>query len=150
MKKIFLLCLFLFNHPYLFSESSYVDIIMFSYSSTIKLTRHELKAMYLMRTRYLPDGYKVTLFQFPEDNPIHNKFIREILGISVSQYNREINKTSNTGTNINNIITVKTKTEMIKSVSTTNNSIGYLDSNTFLMNFDSTGDNDVKRIIIID
>lgn len=149
MKKMLLIFVFLFSMNLAIANDivGSVTVISVTDSNIMKLTRKELRALYLMRTRYSDNGLRLTLFQFPNESDIHIRFIKEVLDLTASEYEREMSKVTNSGSSTNNTIIAKSKIEMIRMVSSTYNSIGYLDSLTFLINF---GDFDVKKILVTD
>ena len=110
------------------------------------ISRNEAKSLYLMRTRRLNDGQSVILFQMPQNSYEHKKFVRDVLGISIEQYNRELDKLINVGLSTP-IRVVNTKQDMLNSVAITYNSIGYIDADHLII---YSGENDVKTLKIID
>jgi ABC-type phosphate transport system substrate-binding protein len=97
------------------------------------IAKKDVKLLYLMKRRNLSNGGPVIIYQMPVNSILHKKFVRDILDMSIEQYNQVINQAVNSGLN-RFIITVETREEMINKVSETNNSIGYIDSDYLIIN----------------
>lgn len=142
MKKIIFILL-------LYYYSALADTVMITdsdFNSIEKITKTEAQFLYLMKTRRLNDGQVVTLFQMPQDSVQHKQFVRNILRMSIEQYNRELDRITNSGLSTR-IKTVYTKQEMIQRVSSTINSIGYIDTDYLII---YSGDSNVKTLTISD
>ena len=109
-----------------------------------QLTVSDVRSFYLMKYRRWPDGNRVILFQMPIDSAAHRHFIREVLRMSVSDYEKEWGKVVNSGFS-SEIRYVYSSDEMMHRVSATRNAIGYVDSDNIIVN---SGANDVKILHI--
>jgi len=109
-----------------------------------QLSVSDVRSFYLMKYRRWPDGNRVILFQMPIDSPAHRHFIREVLRMSVSDYEKEWSKVVNSGFS-SEIRYVYSSEEMLHRVSFTRNAIGYVDSDNIIVN---SGSNDVKVLHI--
>lgn len=109
-----------------------------------QISRNDARALYLMKERRWDDGQPVILFKLPTTSRIHRSFVREVLGMSVSQYTREWDRIVNAGLSTN-VQLVTTATEMFLRVANTSNALGYIDSDHMIVNM---GDRDVKTLRI--
>lgn len=131
MKRILLVLLFsFFLHQNISADTSLITMYG---DNTKSITKKDVKLLYLMKRRNLSNGDPVIIYQMPVNGALHKKFVRDILDMSIEQYNQVINQTVNSGLS-RFIITVETREEMISKVSETNNSIGYIDSDYLIIN----------------
>lgn len=111
-----------------------------------KVTKKEVRALYLQRSRRLSEGEAVTLFQLPSNHKLHKAFVREVLDMSMEKYLQETDHLVNAGL-ATSIFLVKSREEMIDKVSSIRNAIGYIDSDYLIVNTDIHG---IKILKIVD
>ena len=85
----------------------------------------ELRNIFTMQKTYWSNGKKIQVFVFPDNNPLHRQFSKTITKIFPYQYRRIWDRMTFSGTGIAPK-TVYNMEEMIKKVSNTKNSIGYI------------------------
>lgn len=142
MKKILLFILF----SIFFNVNAQIKTIINKDVEEKQITKTELKALYLLQTRRLMSGNKVTLFQLPNESKIHKAFVREVLGMSVETYLQEIDKVTNAGL-ATPVFVVNTKDELISRVTALSNAISYIDSDYLIIN---VGINNIRILKIVD
>ncbi len=120
--------------------------IINSTTSSNKISRADVRALFLMRTQRLADGSRVVLFLLPQDSRIHKEFVRQVLDMSPAQYYREWQRISNSGLAAH-VQHVASPQEMVARVSRTPNGLGYVDNNNLVVN---SGNSDVKILQITD
>jgi hypothetical protein len=86
-----------------------------------------------MKTRFWPDGQKVTVFYMPFESKIHKDFCNEVLGITTNKFERNVETYVNTG-NAAYFIQLTHDSQMLQKVSLTSGSIGYISSKLILVN----------------
>lgn len=89
-----------------------------------KLDRQTLRAIFLMRVRQWPDGTPVRVFVLPGDDPVHDRFARELLGAYPYVLERNWDRLVFTGTGLAPEV-VRTEQEMRQKVQNTRGAIGY-------------------------
>ena len=109
-----------------------------------KLTVSDVRALYLLKYRRWSSGEKVILFQMPVNSAEHRSFVHEVLGMSMSEYDREWNRVVSDGLS-SDIHTVRTADDMMNRVKNTPNAIGYISNDTIIIN---SGANDVTILHI--
>lgn len=109
-----------------------IDLITNS-TNALTISKNEVRQLFLLKKKRLSDGSLIVLVQMNQNNPIHRKFIRDILNISFEDYNRIVNNNNNSG-NSGYVITVNTQQEMLDKVTDISNSIGYIDNDYLLIN----------------
>jgi hypothetical protein len=142
MKKLILIFLYFFTGLTFGDTSVIINVDV----NSGKLSTTDIRNIYLMRYNRWPNGDKVVLFQMTEDTYLFRHFVRDILGMSVEEYNKKWNKMVNSGLG-SEVRYVKTTDEMLRRVSSTRSAIGYIDSDNVIINF---GGNDVKVLHIAD
>lgn len=106
-------------------EASEVQIITHNSPSNMVLIKTQIKAIYLGQQTQWPDGSKITLFILNSNEPTHQKFIKETLGLYPYQFRRRWQKLSYSGFGVKPTI-VKNKEEMLSKVATVPGAIGYV------------------------
>ncbi len=101
------------------------------------ISRFELRRIYFMKDRWLEGVGLVTLYQRPPHSTQHLQFIRETLGLTPSNYFKELALTVNSGKGAI-IKVVSTDEDMISKVTSSDNAIGYLDLDTMIITLDKT------------
>ncbi|GHB17644.1 hypothetical protein [Salinicola rhizosphaerae] len=84
-----------------------------------------VRAIFAMRQRTLPDGQAVHVFVLPDDNPLHERFSKKVLGVYPHQLRLAWDRAvfSGTGQAPNE---VPDETAMLQAISSTPGSIGYI------------------------
>ena len=141
MKRLFLVIAL-----YCYNALADTVTIVGKQTSIENISRNEAKSLYLMKSRRLNDGQSVILFQMPQSSYEHKKFVRDVLGMPIEQYKRELDRLINAGLSMP-IRIVSSKQDMLNSVAITYNSIGYIDADHLII---YSGENDVKTLKIID
>lgn len=109
-----------------------------------QISREDARALYLMKERRWDDGQIVILYQLPTNSKLHRAFVRDVLGMSNEQYNREWDRLVNAGLSTY-IHSVSSQQEMIRRVANTANALGYIDSDHMIIN---TGERDITTLRI--
>lgn len=78
-----LIYLSIFNLPVQASESGWIVLIS-GQSGTANLTQKQVMSLFLGRSRYLPDGDKVTALDHPIESEIRASFYRALTGKNIS------------------------------------------------------------------
>lgn len=142
MKRCLIILLLLFK----ISSTSASDIsVITSKAGDLTISKYEVRQLFLMKRKRLNSGELTILVQMNPNSYLHKKFVREVLDMSVEQYNQIVDSTNNSGYNSYNII-VNTKEEMIKRVSEIQNSIGYIDNDFIIINSLNTAINVYKIV----
>ncbi len=113
---------------------------------TGRITRADVRALFLMKERRFDDGQRVVIFQLPRESRLHRQFVREVLEMTPEQYARAWDKIVNAGLSTY-IRSVTSSEQMFTAVARTASGLGYVDSSTLMLN---NGANDVKILKIID
>jgi ABC-type phosphate transport system substrate-binding protein len=142
MKKILFLVLMVF-HLYSYSETATIGSKNLMDNT---ITKTEVRLLYLMKNKRLFNGDRPVLFHLPKESKVRDAFIREVLNMTIEQYNTEISKVTNIGLGTF-IKTAKNNNDMLYRVGNTINGIGYSDKDHLLVYI---GDSDVKILTIID
>jgi hypothetical protein len=101
------------------------------------ITRFELRRIYFMKDRWLDGVGLITLYQRPPHSNQHLQFIRETLGLTPSNYFKELALAVNSGKGAI-IKVVSTDDDMINKVTSSDNAIGYIDLDTMVITLDKT------------
>lgn len=108
------------------------------------ITRQEARWIYTLKTRYWHDGSKISVYHLPYDNPTHQAFVREVLGMQPALYTKTIQANINSG--VTNVVKeVKNQDEMIRIIETKHGAVGYLSKDYLMIN--GVGHVDVLKII---
>jgi len=86
----------------------------------------DLRAIFSLRTRYWSDGELIHIFVLPDNNSIHQVFVKDKLQMFPYQLRRTWNRIIYTGAG-QAPTTVYSVQEMLEKVKTTKNAIGYID-----------------------
>lgn len=104
-----------------------IDVITNSKGSNLLVQKQSnLRAIFSMHTRYWPNGKKIKVFVLPDDNILHQAFVKERLQMFPYQLRRTWNRKTYTGTG-QPPITVDSVSEMLEKIRQTEYSIGYID-----------------------
>ena len=101
------------------------------------ITRFELRRIYFMKDRWLEGVGLITLYQRPPHSNQHLQFIRETLGLTPSNYFKELALAVNSGKGAI-IKVVSTDDDMINKVTDSDNAIGYIDLDTMIITLDKS------------
>lgn len=115
-------------------------------STSNTITRMEVYWMYTMRTRFWPNGQKITVFYMDYGNPIHEEFVYKVLKSTPTAFAQSVQVYINSG-NAGYFRQVPPGTKMQSSVANTVGSIGYLNKDIIMIN---KGSGDVQTLNIID
>lgn len=89
------------------------------------LTRAQLRELFMMRRRQLPDRSPAWVFVLPDDHPVHERFVRAILGLYPRNLRQLWDRHLYSGT-AQPPIEVQTETRMLQRIATTPGAIGYV------------------------
>lgn len=98
------------------------------YGSGVKvaaLSKESVRAVFFMRERAWPDGTPIQVFVLPDDNPIHQRFAKEVLGVYPYQLRAAWDRMVYSGTG-QAPIQVNTLQEMRERLRTTPGAVGYV------------------------
>jgi len=87
--------------------------------------QQNLASVFAMRILYWPNGERIRVIVLPDNNPMHQRFVKENLHLFPHQLRRTWNRLTYTGTG-QAPSTVNSATEMQELVNQTKNSIGYI------------------------
>lgn len=90
------------------------------------LTREDLREIFFGRRTRWPDGTPLRVYVLPDQNPIHIRFAKEILGVYPYQLRSAWDRMVYSGTGVPPR-TVESLEEMQKRLSQTPGSIGYIE-----------------------
>jgi len=85
----------------------------------------KVRAVFSMRLRRWPDGTAVRVFVMPDQNPIHQQFSKEILGVLPYRLRRAWDRAVFSGTG-QAPTEVRDETEMLDRISATPGAVGYV------------------------
>lgn len=98
------------------------------------MTRQEAIWYYTLKVKYWPDtNERVRLVVFGDNSTLHTEFVREVLGLSVSQYRKMMDYNINSG-NATYILTADSVSHMMHLVESTPYSIGYVPGGYMVLN----------------
>jgi len=86
----------------------------------------DLRAIFSLRTRYWADGELIHIFVLPDNNSIHQIFVKDKLQMFPYQLRRTWNRVIYTGAGQAPTIVYSVQ-EMVEKVNMTKNAIGYID-----------------------
>ncbi len=86
----------------------------------------DLRAIFSLRTRYWADGELIHIYVLPDNNSVHQAFVKHKLQMFPYQLRRTWNRIIYTGSG-QAPITVYSVKEMLEKIKTTRNAIGYID-----------------------
>ncbi len=89
------------------------------------LSANSLRSIYGMHQKTWPDGSKIRVFVLPDDDPLHQGFVKEILNVFPYQLRSTWDRLIFSGTG-QAPTKVHSSQEMFQKVSTTPGAIGYL------------------------
>ncbi len=132
LKKQRTFCLFLCACLFILSSHSVHALEVITHPDNIDQLRqleqqHNLASVFAMRTLYWPNGERIRVIVMPDDNPIHQRFVKENLHLFPHQLRRTWNRLTYTGTG-QAPSTVDSAAEMLELVNQTKNAIGYIDN----------------------
>ena len=110
-----------------------------------EISRADARDIYMLKERLGPAGNKPQLFRLPLRNRVHREFVRDVLGMSSEQFDREWQKLVNAGL-ATEIEEVDNEREMLNVVSRRPRGVGYLSKDYLVLNV-SGHDVEVVRII---
>lgn len=93
------------------------------------LQLNEARAIFTMRVKHWPDGSDITVFVLPDQNDLHQRFVKQVLQLLPHQLRRHWNRLVYTGIG-RAPIAVSSEADMRQKLLTTPGSIGYLPHNT--------------------
>jgi len=131
-KKQHSFCLFLYACLFILSSHSVYALEVITHAGNIEQLnqleqQQKLASVFAMRTLYWPNGEKIRVIVLPDDNPIHQRFVKEKLHLFPHQLRRTWNRLTYTGTG-QAPITVDSIAEMQELVNQSKNAIGYIDN----------------------
>ncbi len=110
------------------------------------ISRQEVVWYYTLKYKTWIDGNSVKIVLLPDDSAEHADFVRNVLGISVTQYRRLLDFSINSGAGAN-LIRVKNMSEMVKVVESTQYTLGYMSKDYLILR---GADRNVKILRIVD
>ena len=102
-----------------------IKVITNADEANTKVDRDMLRAIYLIRVQHWPDGRPIRVFVLPDDDPLHDRFAREVLATYPYVLRSTWDRIVFTGTGLAPIM-VKSEQEMRERVMTTPGAIGYV------------------------
>lgn len=103
-----------------------------------EISRSQARDVYLLKERYGPAGNRPQLYRMPMNSRLHKEFVRDILGLTQAQFEKEWNRLVNTGLAIE-IEEVQNEREMLAMVSRRARGVGYLSKDYLVLNMIGTG-----------
>ena len=94
--------------------------------TTQRLTRDTTRAIFAMRQRTWPDGQAARVFVLPNDNPVHERFVKERLAVYPHQLQLAWDRMVFSGTG-QAPDRVRDQAEMRERIATTPGAMGYLE-----------------------
>ncbi len=117
---LLMVCLFFYA-----TNSQAVSLIVNDSVVSPPSSKQDIRNIFTLQQNSWPDGSRIYIFVFPDDNPLHQEFSRSLTGIFPHQYRRIWNRYTFSGTGIAPTI-VESESEMLDKISQTKNSIGYI------------------------
>lgn len=145
IKTIFIKCIAAIGILVLITSSvlSYADspihVIANATVDTNELKLRDIRAIFTMKKRLWPDGEQVHVFVLPDNNATHQAFCKRVLGVFPRQLQAIWHRLVYSGTGSAPTI-LETEEEMVKQISQTPGSIGYI--------IRDTNDENIKTISI--
>lgn len=132
---------------FLLSTSAWADVepIINRNLPLREISRADARDIYLLKERMGPAGNKPQLFRLPLRNRLHREFVRDVLGMTADQFDREWQKLVNAGL-ATEIEEVQTEREMLSIVSRRPRGVGYLGRDYLVLNANGH-DVEVVRIL---
>jgi ABC-type phosphate transport system substrate-binding protein len=106
---------------------------------TNELKLRDIRAIFTMKKRLWPDGEQVQVFVLPDNDATHQAFCKRVLGVFPRQLQAIWHRLAYSGTGTAPTI-LESEEEMVKQISQTPGSIGYL--------IRDTNDENIKTISI--
>lgn len=145
MKKIIFLMLFIFSY-YCQMEAKATDLIIYKdVLDNSKISLDQLLLIFTKKQRFWENGQKITVFIKPINSIEHSVFSNDILGISVYRYKKILKKHVYSGKS-GSVKEVLSDNEMIRLVTTTPFSIGYLTDGSSLIPLHGVSDTNITLI----
>jgi hypothetical protein len=110
-----------------------------------EITRAEARDIYLLKERFGPYGNRPQLFRMPLRSSVHADFVRSVLGMTSTQFDKEWLKLINAGL-ATEIEEVKTEREMLSIVSRRPRGVGYLSKDYLVLNIKGS-EAEIVRIV---
>lgn len=110
----------------------------------VTITRQDAALIYTMRTRYWPDGSRITVLNLGPENSIHRTFVRTVLGLTPKQYQQRVERQINAGT-AGAYKVVRSESQMLDHLGRVYGAIGYLSADYLLISY--TGGLRALRIV---
>lgn len=114
------------------ASADIIPITSSYYEKTTSMTRQEVVWLYTLKTRYWADGTRITVIIMPDD-PMHEKFCKEVLGMTPERYLKVTDYYLNSG-NAHYFKQAKSQDEMLRRVGMIDGAIGYVDSKSVAIN----------------
>jgi ABC-type phosphate transport system substrate-binding protein len=132
---------------FLLSASAWADVesIINTSIPVREITRAEARDIYLLKERFGPLGARPQVFRMPLRSKTHGEFVRQVLNMSASAFDKEWLKLVNAGL-ATEIEEVATEREMLATVSRRPRGVGYLSKDYLVMNIKGT-DAEILRIV---
>lgn len=93
------------------------------------LSQNEARLFVSMRLGQWPNGERVRVFVLPDNHPLHQRLVKEILGLYPFQLRRAWDRQVFSGTGQAPVV-VSTESELIDRVAKTPGALGYADSDS--------------------
>lgn len=110
----------------------------------VTISRQDATLIYTMRTRYWPDGSRITVLNLAPENSIHRAFVRGVLGLTPKQYQQSVERQINAGT-AGAYKVVRSEAQMLDHLGRVYGAIGYLSADYLLISY--TGGLRALRIV---
>lgn len=143
MRRVKLLIASLILSTALYANEPVVPIA--NLPSGADISRQEVVWYYTLKYKTWSDGTPVKIILLPDDSPEHQEFVRNVLGLTATQYRRMLDFSINSGAG-SNLRRVKNVAEMVNAVEQTPYSLGYI-SKDYLILRGSNRNVKVLRII---
>jgi len=108
------------------AEGQAVLLVAHADVTTQRLTRDTTRAIFAMRQRTWPDGQAARVFVLPNDNPVHERFVKERLAVYPHQLQLAWDRMVFSGTG-QAPDRVRHQAEMRERIATTPGAMGYLE-----------------------
>lgn len=108
--------------------SAFAEPVVWVYNlegRTSNLSKEAIREIFFMRQRTWVDGTPIQVFVLPDDDPVHRRFAKEVLGVYPFQLRAAWDRLIYSGTG-QAPIQVKSIQEMIDQLQKTPGSIGYV------------------------
>lgn len=138
--KIFLFALLLFCNSAISQVAPIKNIQPYTYS----ISKHEVYWIYTLKTRFWPDGTKITVFYLDFNSPTHIAFCKNVLNVNPINFQNSVDTYINAG-NAAYFRKANSEYEVYKQVSRINGAVGYVSDKILLINI---GNDNVREINI--